>query len=273
LIEREKITNFSGVPTMSMELAQVARSGKYDLSSLQDLMAGGAARPPDQVSLLQAALPNAKPQAGYGLTESNAIGSLNVLNDYLKKPASAGVPTIPMVKMEIRDPDGNVLPAGETGEICIRAAANIRAYWNLPEASRDTLQDGWLKTGDVGYLDEEGFLFIVDRIKDIVIRGGENISCIEVESAISAFDSVREVAVFSVPHERLGETVAALLYVPAGEALSGAEIQTWLEGKLAKFKIPEFIHIINEQLPRLASGKIDKRASRNKLLNDLNLHF
>lgn len=251
----------------------MAQGGKYDLSSLQDLMAGGAARPPDQVSLLQAALPNASPQAGYGLTESNAIGSLNVLGDYLAKPASAGMPTVPMVEMEIRDPDGNVLPAGEAGEICIRTASNIRAYWNQPEASRETLQDGWLKTGDVGYLDEEGFLFIVDRIKDIVIRGGENISCIEVESAISAHEAVMEVAVFSVPHARLNETVAALLYVPPGKAVSAAEIQTWLEGKLAKFKIPEFIDIIHEQLPRLASGKIDKRTSRSLLLEKLSKHL
>ena len=271
LIEQEKVTNFSGVPTMSMELAHIALGGSYDLSSLQDMMAGGAARPPDQVKFLKTALPNAIPQAGYGLTESNAIGTLNGMNDYLEKPASCGTPTVPLVQIEIRDPDGNVLPAGESGEICIQSAANIRAYWNLPEASRETLSDGWLKTGDVGYLDDEGFLFIVDRIKDIVIRGGENISCIEVESAISAFDSVHEVAVFSVPHERLGETVAALLFVPPGKPVSEAEIQIWLEGKLAKFKIPEFIYIINEQLPRLASGKIDKRTSREKLLGNLNI--
>lgn len=266
LIEQEQITNFSGVPTMSMELMNIALEGKYDLSSLEDLMAGGAARPPDQVKLLQKVFPNARPQAGYGLTESNAIGTLNGLDDYIEKPASAGTPTAPLVEMEIRDPDGQALPAGEPGEICIHSAANIRTYWNRPEATRETFSNGWLKTGDVGYLDEEGFLFIVDRIKDIVIRGGENISCIEVESAISAHESVHEVAVFSVPHARLGETAAAVVYVSPEATVSGPDIQGWLEGKLAKFKIPEFILMIQEQLPRLASGKVDKRASREMLV-------
>jgi long-chain acyl-CoA synthetase len=271
LIEKEKITNFSGVPTMSMELMEIANGGQYDLTSLQDMMAGGAARPPDQVKQLQDAFPNARPQAGYGLTESNAIGTLNGLNDYLEKPASAGTPTVPLVQMEIRDPDGQALPTGETGEICILSAANIRAYWNLPEATNEALSNGWLKTGDVGYLDDEGFLFIVDRIKDIVIRGGENISCIEVESAISTHECVREVAIFSVPHVRLGETVAAALFIPSGKSVSTLELQAWLEGKVAKFKIPEFVHVMNEQLPRLASGKIDKRASRDLLLASLDI--
>jgi long-chain acyl-CoA synthetase len=266
LIEEERVTNFSGVPTMSMELMNIALEGQYDLSSLEDLMAGGAARPPDQVKLLQKVFPKAHPQAGYGLTESNAIGTLNGLNDYIERPASAGTPTAPLVEMEIRDPDGKVLPVGEPGEICIHSAANIRAYWNLPEASSETLSNGWLKTGDVGYLDEDGFLFIVDRIKDIVIRGGENISCIEVESAISAFDPVHEAAVFSVPHARLGETVATALFVAPGDEVTGADIQARLEGKLAKFKIPEYVLIVREQLPRLASGKLDKRSSREMLL-------
>jgi acyl-CoA synthetase (AMP-forming)/AMP-acid ligase II len=266
LIEQEHVTNFSGVPTMSMELMNVALEGQYDLSSLQDLMAGGAARPPDQVRQLREVFPNATPQAGYGLTESNAIGTLNGLDDYMEKPASAGPPTAPLVEMEIRDPDGQALPAGEPGEICIHSAANIRAYWNRPEDTRNTLCDGWLKTGDVGYLDEEGFLFIVDRIKDIVIRGGENISCIEVESAISMHDSVHEAAVFSVPHARLGETAAATVFVAPGTSVSGPEIQGWLDGKLARFKIPEYVLIVQEQLPRLASGKLDKRCSREMLL-------
>jgi len=266
LIEQEHVTNFSGVPTMSMELMGVALEGKYDMSSLEDLMAGGAARPPDQVKLLQKVFPNARPQAGYGLTESNAIGTLNGLIDYIEKPASAGTPTAPLVEIEIRDPDGQVLPVREPGEICIHSAANIRAYWNLPEATRETLSNGWLKTGDVGYLDEAGFLFIVDRIKNIVIRGGENISCIEVESAISAHTSVHEAAVFSVPHARLGETVAAAIFVAPGDAVSGADIQGWLESNLARFKIPEFVLIVQQQLPRLASGKVDKRSSRELLL-------
>ena len=266
LIEQEHISNFSGVPTMSMELMNVALEGRYNLSSLEDLMAGGAARPPDQVRQLQKVFPNACPQAGYGLTESNAIGTLNGLNDYIEKPASSGPPTAPLVELEIRDPDGQALPTGEAGEICIHSAANIRAYWNRPEDTSNTLSDGWLKTGDVGYLDEEGFLFIVDRLKDIVIRGGENISCIEVESAVSTHDSVHEASVFSVPHARLGETPAAAIFVAPGDSVSQADIRNWLEGKLARFKIPEYVLIVQEQLPRLASGKLDKRSCREMLL-------
>jgi long-chain acyl-CoA synthetase len=270
IIEKEKICNFSGVPTMSMELMEVAKKGKYDLSSLQDLMAGGAARPPDQVKQLKTAFPQARPQAGYGLTESNALGTLNGMSDYLDEPASTGMATVPLMQIEIRDPDGNVLAPGEPGEVCMRSASNMRAYWNRPKETSETLVDGWLKTGDVGYVDEDGFLFIVDRIKDIVIRGGENISCIEVEAMISAHEAVREAAVFSVPHERLGEAVGAALFVSPGEDVTAQALQKWLEGRIAQFKIPEFITIVYKQLPRLASGKIDKRASREMLLSSLN---
>lgn len=270
IIEKEKICNFSGVPTMSMELMEVAQKGKYDLSSLQDLMAGGAARPPDQVKQLKAVFPQARPQAGYGLTESNALGSLNGMSDYLERPASTGMATVPLMQIEIRDPDGNVLAPGEPGEVCLRSASNMRGYWNRPQETSETLVDGWLKTGDVGYFDEDGFLYIVDRIKDIVIRGGENISCIEVEAMLSAHHAVREAAVFSIPHERLGEAVATALFVTPGEDITAQALQKWLEGKIAQFKIPEFITIVHEQLPRLASGKIDKRASRDMLLASLN---
>jgi acyl-CoA synthetase (AMP-forming)/AMP-acid ligase II len=272
LIEEEKLNNFSGVPTMSLELMDIALNGQYDLSTLQDMMAGGAARPPDQVERLQSTFPNAQPAAGYGLTETNGLGTLNGLTDYIAKPASAGIVSQPTVQLEIRDETGRSLPPGQAGEICIKSPSNIPAYWNRPAETRDAfMEGGWLKTGDVGYLDEEDFLFIVDRIKDIVVRGGENISCLEVEAAISAHPAVREASVFSVPHDRLGETAACLLFADSAESLTAELVQGWLNGKLASFKIPEFIYIIDGKLPRLASGKIDKRASRKLLLENFEI--
>ena len=272
LIEKEKITYFSGVPTMSLELMDVAANGRFDLSTLEDLNAGGAARPPDQAEKLQQAFPNAQPSVGYGLTETNALGTLNGLDDYLARPASAGIASAPIVELEIRDASGQSLAAGETGEICIKSASNIRAYWNRPDETRETvLKGGWIRTGDVGYLDEQGYLYIVDRIKDIVVRGGENISCLEVEAEISAHPSVQEAAVFSVPDKRLGETVAAVVFAAGEETIAADSMQAWLKDRLAAFKIPAHIYVINEQLPRLASGKIDKRGSRDLLLEKLRL--
>ncbi|MGD8358819.1 MAG: class I adenylate-forming enzyme family protein [Lysobacterales bacterium] len=270
LIEEERLSNFSGVPTMSRELMDVARSGKFDLSTLEDLMAGGAARPPDQVEQLQQAFPDARPGIGYGLTETNALGTLNTLQDYIAKPASVGIATEPVVELGILATSGEFLPPGESGEICIRSASNMRAYWNRPEETRQAFHgDGWLRTGDVGYLDAEGFLFIVDRIKDIVVRGGENIACLEVEAALCAHAGVKESAVFAVPHERLGETAAAVVYTDADGSPDADGIREWLNPRLAQFKIPEFIDIVHEPLPRLATGKIDKRQCREMLLRHL----
>ena len=261
LIEKEKVTYFVSVPTMSLELMNHPERDKYDLSSLSDITAGGAPRPITHVERLKHEFPKAQPALGYGLTESNATGCANFWSSYAAKPASTGRAQKPLVEVSILGAGDRKLPAGESGEIGIHTAANIKGYWRNPEATEQAMTpDGTVRTGDVGFLDEEGYLFIVDRKKEIIIRGGENISAAEVEAECYACPSVAEVAVFGAPDERLGEVPVAVIYLKQGEALNGPELLGFLDGKLAKFKIPERIIISTEPLPRLGTGKIDRRA-------------
>ncbi len=267
LIEREKIISFTGVPTMTADLMNAPNREQYDLSSLRDLSAGGAARPADQVQKLEDAFANGAPLAGYGLTETNGIGAFIGGDAYLANPASIGKPLCPLVEMEIRDPDtGDVLPGGVRGEIYIKSVCNIKEYWNQAAATKEVFDQNWLKTGDVGYFDENGLLFIVDRIKDIIIRGGENIATLAVENAISALDDVLECAVFGLPHDRLGEEVAAVICLKPGAVLSTEDIQCALSGTLAAYKIPSKIVVGFDRLARIATGKIAKRDLRKGLL-------
>lgn len=259
LIEAEKITWFNGVPTMSAELQAAAETTDRDVSSLTEIMAGGAARPPDQVKKLTTTFKRSSAGIGYGSTETNALGSVNSGAFYESKPGSAGRPVPPVTDIVVKDEAGNVLRAGERGEVCIKSPANILGYWNKPQATAEAFRNGWFHTGDVGYIDEEGFLYIVDRIKEIIIRGGENISCLEVEAAIYDHPAVREAAVFGLPDDRLGEIVGAAVVLKEGGALTTAQLQDFLRGQLAAFKIPAHIWIRQEQLPRIAAGKIFKR--------------
>jgi len=259
LIESERITFFNGVPTMSAELQAAALEGRYDLSSLLHISSGGAARPPEQVKKLTETFNDAEHTTGYGLTETNALGFVNMGADYQLKPASVG-PVVPAVtEVKIVDTEGNTLGANERGEVCFKSPANVRGYWNRPDATAKAFVDGWFHTGDAGILDEEGFLFIVDRIKEIIIRGGENISCLEVEAAIYEHPSVEETVVFGLPDERLGEVVAAVIVVDAQKEFSKESLETFLSKSLAKFKLPKHIWFRQDKLPRIASGKISKR--------------
>ncbi|MFL6846152.1 MAG: class I adenylate-forming enzyme family protein [Allosphingosinicella sp.] len=265
LIEAEKVTYFVGVPTMSLELMQHPDRDKYDLSSLTDIAAGGAARPVAHVKRLQQSFKGAQPALGYGLTETNAVGCGNFWQNYADKPASTGRPHRPMVELAILGEGDRHLPVGETGEIGIRSAANFRGYWNDPEATATAFTaDLYLKTGDVGYLDEDDYLFIVDRKKDIIIRGGENISCQEVEAAIYSHPSVSEASVFGVPDERLGEVPAAALYCEDDRDFGEDDLRAFLDGRIAQYKIPKFIWVYDEPLPKLGTGKIDKKTLREK---------
>jgi len=262
LIEKEKITYFVGVPTMSLELMQSPDRDKYDLSSLTDIAAGGAARPVAHVLRLEKAFKGAQPALGYGLTETNAIGCSNFWSNYHDKPASTGRPHKPMVEMAILGEGDIHLPAGERGEVAIRSAANFRGYWNDEAATRAAFTaDGYLKTGDIGYLDEDNYLFIVDRKKDIIIRGGENISVQEVEAAIYAHPGVSEASVFGVPDERLGEVPAAVVY-SEDKAVAKDELLDFLSKHIAQFKLPAHIWIADGPLPKLGTGKIDKVSLR-----------
>lgn len=258
LIEKEKITYFVGVPTMSLELMTHPERGRFDLSSLRDVTAGGAPRPVSHVERLKEAFPGAQPALGYGLTETNAVGCMNFWGNYADKPASTGRAAKPIVEVAILGADDRHLPWGETGEIAIRSAANMKSYWRNPEATTASITpDGFVRSGDVGYLDEDGYLFIVDRKKDIIIRGGENISAAEVEAECYACPAVAEVAVFGVPDERLGEVPLAVVH--GRDGLSGEELRQFLEGRIARFKVPQRIIVSAEPLPRLGTGKIDKR--------------
>lgn len=259
LIERERITTFSGVPTMSWELLQSPNVDKYDLSSLQDLSAGGAFRPPEHVKLLKEKFPGKSSSAGYGLTETNALGAVNGGANYLLKPASTGRPIPPVLEMKLVDENDTEVATGERGEILLKGPQNVRGYWNKPEATAEAFsKDGWFRTGDIAILDEDGFVFIVDRAKDIVIRGGENISCLEVEAAISEHPDVLEVAVFGVPDDRLGEDIAAAITPKEGTGPAPDDIRSFIAEHLAKFKIPTHIFMQKDKLPRIASGKVNK---------------
>ncbi|MDZ7784139.1 MAG: class I adenylate-forming enzyme family protein [Halioglobus sp.] len=259
LIEQEKVTWFNGVPTMSAELQAAAETTDRDISSLTEIMAGGAARPPEQVRKISKTFRKSSPGIGYGLTETNALGAVNAGVFYVARPDSSGRAVPAVTDFRVIDEQGETLPAGERGELCIKSPANVLGYWNKPEATAEVFIDGWFHTGDIGYLDEDGFVYIVDRIKEIIIRGGENISCLEVEAAIYSHPAIFEVAVFGLPDERLGETVGAAVVLKPGCELEADELRDYLKEHLASFKIPAQLFFRDEQLPRIASGKIFKR--------------
>jgi long-chain acyl-CoA synthetase len=267
LIEQERTTYFVGVPLMSFEIATHPNRDKYDLSSCTAYAAGGAPRPIEHVSRLREALPDAFPLLGYGLTETNAVGCGNVNENYLAKPGSTGVASRPLVDLAILDDHGKALPSPQIGEVAIRTICNFNGYWNNPDATTAAIMpDGYFRTGDLGYLDEDGYLFIVDRKKDIIIRGGENISCIEVEQAIYAHPDIAEASVFGLPDERLGEMVGAVWLAKEGRPLTEAELHQFLGERIAAFKVPARYWQEHETLPRLGTEKVDKRALRSRYL-------
>jgi long-chain acyl-CoA synthetase len=263
LIEKERATYFVGVPTMSLELMQHPDRDKYDLSTLLDIAGGGAARPAEHVERLAEAFPGKHPAIGYGLTETNGVGAGNLRENYRAKPASTGRASRPMVEIGIFDDDGKPVAQGGIGEVYIRSSANVRGYWNKPaETAKAFTADGWFKTGDLGRLDEDNYLFIVDRKKDIIIRGGENISCQEVEAAIYGHPAVAEACVFGLPDERLGEIVGAVAYLKPGEMVEPAALIDFTRDSLAAFKVPAKLWLSAEPLPKLGSAKIDKVSLR-----------
>ncbi len=260
LIEAEKVTYFVGVPLMSMEIYSHPDLDNYDLSSCFSMAAGGAPRPVEHVRRIKAKMgANGFPIIGYGLTETNAVGASNQNENYIERPDSTGRATPPIVEIATFDDAGNRLPDGERGEIGIRSIANFSGYWQQPDATKAAFtRDGFFLTGDIGYLGDEGFLYIVDRKKDIIIRGGENISCQEVEDAAYAHPSLLEVSVFGVPDERYGEVPAMVYLAKPGETLEPDRLKDHLKESLAPFKLPAHIWCQNEPLPRLGTAKIDK---------------
>jgi len=267
LIEREKVTNFVGVPTMSQDLISHPDFEKYDTSSLKNVGGGGAPMAPELVRKIEGTFAGkATPQLGYGLTETNGYGPGNTGPDYIARPSSTGR-VVPIMQIKVVNPNDETMPAGEIGEVCLSGPMLIRGYWNRPEATAEAIRDGWLHTGDLGYVDEEGFVYVVDRIKDMVLRGGENVYCSEVEAAIFEHPDIHEVAVFGLPHERLGEEVVAAIQPAAGSNLDLDQLTAFLGERLATFKIPSQWFVREEPLPRGATGKILKREIRDRILD------
>jgi acyl-CoA synthetase (AMP-forming)/AMP-acid ligase II len=268
LIEREKATRFFGVPTMSADLMEAAATMGKSLSTLRSMEAGGAKRPAAQVGKLAKAIPNAQPSTGFGMTETNALGIGIRGQDYVDRPGAAGRLYPPLQEMKIVDDNGVEVPNGTVGELTLKSAANMRCYLNKPEATAEALKDGWLYTGDLATVDDEGIVTIVDRKKDMIIRGGENISCLEVDAAIHLHPAVAEAAVFSMPHERLGEVVGAGVTLKPGQSVAEKELQSFLKEQLSSFKVPERIWFRSEPLPRGGTEKTDRRALRIECLGE-----
>ena len=258
LIEREQITTLTGVPTIAWQLIEHPARGRYDLSSLKALGYGGASAPPELVRRIGETLPGSMAGHGWGMTETSALATTHQAEDYAHRPDSCG-PAVPVMDLKIMSPDGPVeLPVGEVGELWCQGPQVVRRYWRKPDATAETFVDGWLRTGDLARLDEEGFLFIVDRAKDMLIRGGENIYCVEVENALYEHPGVMDAAVVGVPHRILGEEPAAVVTLKPGATATEAELRAHVAERLASFKVPVAIRFLAETLPRNANGKILK---------------
>jgi long-chain acyl-CoA synthetase len=250
---------------MSWDLLEAETFAERDTSSLRSVGGGGAPMPPELVKRIEDEFQRGRPGLGYGMTETNAYGPQNAGDDFVNNPKSTGRP-VPIMDLKITDPEGNELPLGETGEIWFRSPSLIRGYWNRPEATAETIVDGWLRSGDIGHLDAEGFVYISDRAKDMILRGGENIYCAEVEATIYEHPAVYEAAVYGIPDERLGEELACHVMVKPGQTLEVGELQQFVGSHLAKFKVPTRVSIVHESLPRNASGKILKRDLRDEVI-------
>lgn len=258
IVEQEKITILSLTPTQLVDFFDEANRSGADISSLSSLGSGGSATPPRVLRMADELLGRAYFGAGYGMTESNATCAGTTGDGYRAKPGASGMLS-PIVEVQSRDEEGKVVPAGEPGEIWIHSITCMSEYLNNPEATAKTLVDGWMATGDIGFVDEDGFIFIVDRAKDIVIRGGENIACGEVESCLVDHPAVQDAAAFGVPHERLGEELAVALH-PSGDAdIDEDDIKQWVKQRLAGFKVPAHVYISEAPLARNVTGKLLKK--------------
>ena len=263
LIEREKVTVFTGVPTMSRELLQHPDWDRTDTSSLLSMGGGGAAIPTDLVHRIDDRLSAGRPGVGYGLTETAGIATAISNEFYVANPSSVG-PLVPCMEARVVDENGLTLDPGQRGELLLRGPNVTKGYLNQPDATAEAIVDGWFRTGDVAEIDADGWIYIRDRIKDMVIRGGENIHCSEVEETIYELDEVAEAAVFGVLDERLGEEVGAAVVLVPGAELSEADLAAHLEGRLARFKHPRYVWFLDEPLPRNANGKFLKRELRER---------
>ena len=257
LIERERVTTAGGVPTIAWQLIEHPDRDSYDLSSLESISYGGAPSATELVRKIEEAFPNAKPGNGWGMTETMATLTHHMAEDYEHRPLSCG-PPVAAADVRVCGPDGAVLATGEVGELHARGPMVVAGYWNKPEATAATFVDGWVRTGDLARLDAEGFCFIVDRAKDMLIRGGENIYCVEVENALYEHPAVMDAAVVGRPHRTLGEEPVAVVTLTGGAEVGEDELRGFVAERLAAYKVPVEIQLTREMLPRNENGKILK---------------
>ena len=268
LIEREKIQGAGGVPTIAWQLIEHPARTNYDLSSLESVSYGGAPSAPELVRKLKEVFPKSMSGNGWGMTETCATVTSNGAEDYQNRPDSCGA-AVPVSELQIRDPaDGvTLLPAGTVGELWANGPQIVKGYWNKPEATAQTFVDGWVRTGDLAKVDEEGFCFIIDRAKDMLIRGGENIYCIEVENVLYDHPSIMDAAVVGIPHRTLGEEPGAVVTLKPGAHATEDELRAHVAERLAAFKVPVKVKFWHEVLPRNENGKILKKELK-KLFED-----
>ncbi|HEY1636078.1 MAG TPA: class I adenylate-forming enzyme family protein [Acidimicrobiales bacterium] len=266
LIERERITNFGGVPAMVWQVLDSPDFSRRDTSSVTSIGYGGAPAPPELVRRIKAHFPTGHPSNGYGLTETSSLTTMNSGSDYERKPDSVG-PPVPVVDLKVVDEDGAELPTGEAGELWVKGPNVVRGYWDNPEATAATFTEGWLHTGDVAEIDDEGFVHIVDRAKDMVIRGGENVYSVEVEAVLFEHPGVTDAAVIGIPHPVLGEEVGAVVQLRPGVDIGAEELRAHVAARLAAFKVPARIWLRDEPLPRNPAGKVLKRELREELVD------
>jgi long-chain acyl-CoA synthetase len=266
IIQDERVTSIGGVPTIMWRMIESPRLGEFDLSSVTRIGYGGAPAAPELVQRIGEVFPNAKSglSTAYGLTETASVATANIADDYFSHPSSAGR-AAPTVELRIVGEGGADLPAGEPGEILIKGpTVSVHGYWRRPDANAESFTDGWFHTGDIGKLDEEGFLFIVDRAKDMVIRAGENIYCVEIENVLYEHPDVIDAAVVGVPHKTLGEEVKAVVQRKPGSTLTADQLRAFCRERLADFKVPEHVEFVDQPLPRNPAGKVLKAALRGE---------
>jgi long-chain acyl-CoA synthetase len=262
LIERERINMAGGVPTIAWQLIEHPLRANYDLSSLESVSYGGAPSAPELVRKIRETFPKSQPGNGWGMTETSATATTHGAEDYEHRPDSCG-PPVPVTDLKIMTVEGDrELPVGEVGELWCRGPQVVRGYWNKPEATAQTFVDGWVKTGDLARLDDEGFCFIIDRAKDMLIRGGENIYCIEVENVLYDHPAVMDAALVGIPHKTLGEEPGAVVTLKPGAEATESELRAFVAERLAAFKVPVRVIFWPETLPRNANGKIVKAELR-----------
>ncbi|HYE51553.1 MAG TPA: class I adenylate-forming enzyme family protein [Azospirillaceae bacterium] len=268
LIEAERVNGTTGVPAMVWQVLESPDFAKRDLSSLDSYGYGGAAVAPELTLRFAQLFPHIPPGQGYGATETSSVSTSNSAEDYLARPDSVGIP-VPCCDVKIAGADGGEVATGEVGEIWIRGPNVVMGYWGKPEATAAAFTDGWYHTGDIGRMDAEGFVYVLDRVKDMLIRGGENIYCVEIEDVLVAHPAVIDAAVIGLPHRIWGEEVGAVVQLKPGEAVSEADLIAHAARLLPPYKVPVRIWVRTEEFPRNASGKTLKPQLREEMLKKM----